>query len=103
VRLSEKVIETFAGLGWGRDRLDSMLFAPGVDTLHNQFVHRMEVAVSDFFLHQSLGFQFELHRHVSTLAASVAPRKRNVQATVRPRFFARQARLLIRALRIEPI
>ena len=54
---------------------DLMLFAPGVDALHDQFVYRMKVPASDFFLHQLLGFRFELPCHTSNLAGSVPRRK----------------------------
>lgn len=37
--------------------------AQGIDTLHNNFIDRVETAEPDFFLHQALGFRFEFHRH----------------------------------------
>lgn len=52
-----------------------VLFAPSVNALHNQFVHGVEVAALDSFLHQSPGFRFEFYRHTFNLVTSKERRK----------------------------
>ena len=67
-RLREKVVKMFTrslGCCW---LLNLMLFEPGANSLHDQFVHGLEMATADLFLHRALGLGLDLQRHNSNLA-----------------------------------
>jgi len=79
-RLREKIVELLAGPRRRSRGLRHFGFlAHGVNSLHNQLIHRMDVTALDFLLYQPLGFGFEFYDHTPTLARIGPPCKRSVQ------------------------
>jgi len=71
------IVETLVGLRLVARRI-KVLFSPSMHSLHDQLVHRAEVPVLDFFLHESPGFRLELHGHTSNLAVCGVRRRPTV-------------------------
>ena len=53
----------------------TVLLAPGVDALDNEFVNRMEMATLDLFLNQSLCFGLEVDSHCRPLPRATRGRQ----------------------------